>query len=339
MSHHRETDFDRFGLAGPSVEAFDRSLLVTIDFEAFNDVGSFDLWLAALERWAHHSLRQSWGFSVFIALEDIVRLRHQRPDRYREFLDAVRMLNRSGAELYPHNHGVFNARTGEQVEVRPQRMPNYAKRASFFYDVVRRHRLDLREWFDRLLRHYDEFLDQADIPRPGRVAFRAGGWDHGTTPGENSLYVDAVCKAGFAYDSSVTSGTFGTRTYRVGAPFGSNLFLLKPTLTEIAPCWSFDCGAAAASRTSFGAWRRLVSQPQVWASRRRTGAFVVVLHFDHLFRSSGRNGTKPSLSSVNERVDGLFNVMNSLKRSLAFSEAITFEELALSAVPGSGWGD
>jgi hypothetical protein len=338
ISHHRETDFDRFALAGPSVEAFDRSLLVTIDFEAFNHVSSFDLWLAALERWAHHSLRQNWGFSVFIALEDVVQLRHLRPDRYREFLEAAKMLNRSGAEFYPHNHGVFDARTGEQVEVRPQHIPSYTKRASFFYDVVRRHRLDLQDWFKRLLTHYDEFLTQANIPKPKRMAFRAGGWDHGATREENSVYIDAVCDAGFAYDSSVTRGTFGTKDYRLGAPFGSNIFELKGSLTEVAPCWSYDCGMDAVSRTSLGALRQLVGQPQVWVSRRPRGAFVVVLHFDHLFRPDSRMGSGPSLSTVNRRVDRIFKVMTWLKRSLRFSQATTFEQLALSRVAELPWG-
>jgi hypothetical protein len=328
-SHHRETDFDRFDLVGPTIDASGRSLIMTIDFEAFTQVSSFDLWLAALKRWTHHSNRKGWGFSIFIALEDVVQLRHRQPGQYRELLDAMRMLNRIGAEIYPHNHGVFDAHTGEQAEVRPQRIRGYTKRASFFYDVVRRHRLDLQEWLGLLLAHYDEFLKQADIPRPERLAFRAGGWDHGATPEENSLYIEAVCKAGFAYDSSVTRGTFGAREFRIGAPFGSNIFALRPTLTEVAPCWSYDCGADLVSLASMGAIRHLVRQPEVWVRRQREGAFVVVLHFDHLFQMSNRDQGTLSVSTVNRRVDRFFSVMSRAKRLLRLSEAMTLEQLPL----------
>jgi hypothetical protein len=324
----RETDFDRFALAGPSVETYGRNLLLTIDFEAFNHENSLDLWLHALRRWAHHSADRGWGFSIFIALEDVVQLRFQRPDRYQEFLEGLKILHRSGAAFFPHNHGVFDRHTGEQAQSRPQRLLNYPKRASFFYDVVRRHRIDLREWFSELLAHYDQFLEEAGLPRPERTAFRAGGWDHGATREESSLYIDAVCDAEFAYDSSVTGGNFGTKDFRIGAPFGMNTFVLTPTLTEVAPCLSYDCGASWVSRASLSTSRHLLGQPQVWGSRKRPGAFVVVLHFDHLFRQSNR-GENPSLRAVNQRIDRFFSVMSRVKKLLHFSEVPTFDQLSL----------
>jgi hypothetical protein len=303
-------------------------LLLTIDFEGFNHESSFDLWLTALKRWALHSTERGWGFSIFIALEDVVQLRFQRPNRYREFLEDLRTLHRSGAAFFPHNHGVFDSRTGEQAKSRPQRVFNYPKRASFFYDVVRRHRIDLREWLGELLAHYDHFLEEAEIQRPERMAFRAGGWDHGATPEENSLYIDAVCDAEFAYDSSVTGGNFGTKEFRIGAPFGLNTFVLTPTLTEVAPCWSYDCGADWLSLASLSATQGLLAQPQVWSNRKRTGAFVVVLHFDHLLQQRGRDGSL-SLSTINRRIDRFFSVMSLVKKLLRFSEVPTFDQLAL----------
>ena len=144
MRHH-PTDFERFDLAGPALEASGRNLLLTIDFEAF-DPASLDLWLDAMTHWADYSTDGSWGFSIFIALEDIVRLRQNRPDRYRDFLDAAKLLNDSGAIFYPHNHGVFDPHTGSQSPNRPTRIPGYGKRASFFYDDVRRHLFSLPGW-------------------------------------------------------------------------------------------------------------------------------------------------------------------------------------------------
>jgi hypothetical protein len=324
-----DTDFEQFALAGSPVHARDRDLLLTIDFEAFNHQGPLELWLEALERWSLHSAKRGWGFSVFLALEDVVQLRHDRSDQYRAFLDAMRAMACSGAAIYPHNHGVFDSRTGRQAESRPQHVPDYRKRASFFYDVVHRHGADLGEWLGRLLGHYAQFLEDAEILRPERLAFRAGGWDHGATREENALFIDAVCDAGFAYDSSVSSGNFGTKDFRIGASFGSNIFTLKPSLIEVAPCWSYDCGAGSMSRASIGSLGRLVGQPEMWARRRQAGAFVVVLHFDHLFRPSQSGGRGISASTVNRRVDRFFGLMHRLKGLLGLSAAITFEQLAL----------
>jgi hypothetical protein len=328
LVRHHSTDFERFDLAGPALEASGRNLLLTIDFEAFNP-SSLDLWLDAMTHWADYSVGGGWGFSIFIALEDIVRLKQSRPSRYRDFLHAAKILNDCGAIFYPHNHGVFDSRTGIQSPNRPTRIPGYGKRASFFYDVVRRHRLSLRGWLNRLLVHYDEFLSDAGIARPTRLAFRAGGWDHGTTPEENATYIDAVSDAGFTYDSSVTHGVFGTRTFRIGAPFRSNIFTLTSSLVEVASCWSLDCGGAAVSPSSISAMRRLLAQPEVWGSRRAEGAFVTAIHFDHLLRSRRGGPEVISASTVHRRIGRFFQFMSYVRTALRLSSSITFEDLRL----------
>jgi hypothetical protein len=330
-----DTDFERLALAGLPVDPHDRSLLLTIDFEAFNHEGPFELWLEALEQWSLHSMKRRWGFSIFLALEDVLQLSHDRPDRYRAFLGGMKMMHRSGAAIYPHNHGVFDSRTGRQAESRPQHVSGYRKRASFFYDVVHRHGADLEEWIGQLLDHYDHFLEDAEIPRPERLAFRAGGWDHGATREENAVYISALRNAGFAFDSSVTSGTFGTKDFHIGAPFGSNVFVLKPPLIEVAPCWSYDCGVNPISGGSLASFGSLAGQPQVWARRRRAGAFVVVLHFDHLFRPSHGDRRRLSATTINRRVDRFFGLMCRLKRLLRFSEVITFEQLTFVQEPNA----
>jgi hypothetical protein len=325
---HLPTDFERFDLAGPALEASGRNLLLTIDFEAFSPA-SVDLWLDAMTHWADCSMVGGWCSSIFIALEDIVRLRQNRPDRYRDFLDAAKLLHDSGAMFYPHNHGVFDPHTGGQSPNRPTRIPGYGKRASFFYDVARRHRFSLREWLGCLLAQYDEFLSDAGIERPTRLAFRAGGWDHGTTPEENAAYIAAVSDAGFSYDSSVTRGIFGSRTFRIGAPFRSNIFTLTSSLVEVASCWSVDCGGKAVSLTSISAMRRLLAQPSVWASRREEGAFVTVIHFDHLLRAARGEAEVMSPATVHRRIGRFFQFMSYVRTALRLSSAITFEDLRL----------
>jgi hypothetical protein len=323
------TDFGRFGLTKEALEAADRSLVLTIDFEAF-EPRSLDLWLAAMQRWAHHSAAGGWTFSIFIALEDVVRLKHERPAGYAEFMEQVKILHESGANFYPHNHGFFDPITGLQARYRPQRINNYGKRASFFYDIVHRQRMDLQGWLVRLLEFYNGFLSEAGMGPPRRLTFRAGGWDHGATREENRRYINAVSEAGFVYDSSASRGVFGTKSFHVGSSFGHNVVRLTSTLVEVAPCWSLNCGAGLFSRSSLGSLRRLRSQPRVWGSRRSNGAFVAVLHFDHLFHMTNRQQDIGSISpsTVLARVDRFFKLISGVKKALAF-ESITFDELVI----------
>jgi hypothetical protein len=325
-----DSDLFRLDAATP-LGARERSLLLTIDFEAFG-AASLEAWLAATEHWAGRAASTGMKFSVFIALEDVVRLRHDSKDGYADFLQHVKLLHASGVQFYPHNHGFFDPVTGRQAASRPQVIPGYSRRASFFYDIVRRHGLDLDTWLRRLLEHYDEFLSEAGVQRPEQLAFRAGGWDHGSTPAESAAFVTAVSDVGFAHDSSASSGVFGTRTFRVGAPYGSNLYRLTGSLAEVAPCWSLNCGAEWLSRSSVGSIRALLPQRRLWLTRRHEGVFVTVLHFDHLFRpADGNLDSTARRASILRRVDRFFATATSLRSALAL-QSISFEDLRLVPV-------
>jgi hypothetical protein len=322
------TDFERYGLATHILQPVDRSWLVTIDFEGFRH-DSLELWLAGMERWSELSKREGLQFSIFIALEDVVRLRHDDPDGYGDFIAAARALGANGSLFYPHNHGIFDLETGRQAADRPERIDGYAKRASFFYDVVHRHRMDLGAWVMSLREPYLSFLEDCGGRLPTRSAFRAGGWDHGATADESRRYVEAIAAAGFAFDSSASSGVFGTRSWRIGAPFGSNIFAMQAPVVEVASCWSLDCDASLLSKHTARSVLELVAQPRVWASRRTTGALVTVLHFDHLFRPPSSRGTvrraiSPAVAL--DRVERFFKVMSRVREVLNL-QSITFEDL------------
>jgi hypothetical protein len=325
------TDFERYGLSDARLSTAGRTWLLTVDFEAFLP-DSLGNWLEAMEQWASLSARGNWRFSVFLALEDVVRLRAGAQSSYRSFLHAARQLHRAGTRFYPHNHGVFDPTTGLLAPERSHRIPGYRKRASFVYDVIHRHGEDLSNWLRRVIVHYDEFLADAGLPRPDRLAFRAGGWDHGDTLETSRAYLRALEQNWVSYDSSASSGEFGTRTWRVGAPFGSNIFALSPSLVEVAPCWFLNCDAKLVSRHGAATLARLARQPTVWLSRTRPGAFVTVLHFDHLFRTAGPHGSTGAMASphtIEDRVDRFFQLISALRKMLRL-ESITFEQLAIS---------
>jgi hypothetical protein len=326
------TDFERHGLAERRLGINDRAWLLTIDFEAFAPEAVVE-WLKAMQEWARLSAKGGWRFSIFLAVEDVVRLRVASESLYDGFLRVARELSAAGTAFHPHNHGVFDRKTGLLAADRPQHMPGYRKRASFAYDVVHRHRMDLCEWVPEVVAHYDEFLTHAGIPRPDRLAFRAGGWDHGDTAETNRAYARALEQNAFSVDSSASSGVFGTRTWRVGAPFGSNVFALSSSLVEIAPCWSVNCDAGFPTSQTASAVGRLIRQPRLWLSRTAPGAFVTVLHFDHLFRIGGSStaGLAPP-ATVEERLKQFFKLISFLRKALHLKSA-TFDDLSIVDQP------
>jgi hypothetical protein len=132
--------------------------------------------------------------------------------------------------------------------------------------------------------------------------------------------------AGFSIDSSASAGEFGTSTWRVGAPFGANVFWLAPTLLEVAPCWSLDCGAPTISRSTAHSGYELLSQTRLWPPS-RPGALVTVLHFDHLFRDLDTPGASV-IARIDQRIDRLFQRLRHLRRCLRV-KSVSFDGVEL----------
>jgi hypothetical protein len=333
------TDFERFGFARGRLTPKQRDWLLTIDFEAFrpHDVAP---WTTAMRHWAEASRLGGWKFSVFIALEDVARLRVEDEVGYRMFLDAIRDLHRAGARFYPHNHCVFDPTTGRRPQDHDSlRAPvtTYRKRPSLFYDVVYRNKLEFRNWCKTLGGSYEGFLADAGIPRPGQLAFRAGGWDHGVTEEDVADYLAGLADIGVTFDSSASAGVFGTRSWRIGAPFGANTFRLDRSLIEVAACDFVDCGAPVAS-SQFVSWMaRLLLQASVWMPPlRRRGVLVTVIHFDHLFHE-GRGDARRLFSltdagEVGQRIDRFMGWLSYVRR-LSGLTSVTFDELTFDERP------
>jgi hypothetical protein len=315
------TDFERYGIAQGEVTIGNRIFLLTVDFEAFLPT-ELSTWLDAMSYWARAAERGGWETSIFVALEDIVRVRATSAAEYRRFLGAAEAMAAAGATFYPHNHGVFDQRTGVLRGGRSHATPGYPKRASMFFDVVHRHRLRIQDWLRLLRASYEDFLADAQLPVPKEVAFRAGGWDYGGDATEVASFVEGLREAGFSWDSSASDGTYGTRSWRVGAPFGRNVFPLGPDVTEAASCWSADGLAAASRPRRIMNAARLGRQSALW--RGKPGAFVTVFHFNNLLRS----GTPSSPRELEQRVEAFFAGLGRLRAILGLTSG-TFSDISV----------
>jgi hypothetical protein len=314
------TDFERYGISTAPLTVRGRRWLFTVDFEAFRP-GTFDQWITGMEIWAHVSARRGWKSCMFVAVEDVARLRSGPAREYHRFLAAAQEMAACGAVFYPHNHGVFDE-SGRMHADRPQHVPGYPKRASMFFDVVYRHRRDIGEWLSGVRGHYRSWLEDAAIQPPNSIAFRAGGWDYGADEADARAFVAALADGGFSWDSSASSGVFGERSWTVGAAFGRNVFGLASGLTEAAACWGVDGLGALHHPRTVRVLLRPLTQLRLWT--RRPGVFVTVFHFNSLFRHNGANDP----ASVAKRVEAVFARQELLRSALAMPTA-SFDDLEL----------
>ncbi len=327
------TEFEECGLVEDRIALKGRHLLLTVDFEAFSPE-HVPLWCEAMREWARCAERHRLPFSFFIAVEDVVRLRNARPDLYGEFLAAASMLVRAGSVFYAHNHGAFDPDTGRLLATGEARetVPGYRKRLSLFHSVVYRQQQSLSAWLVKVRELHERFLQEVGGTSVTRPAFRAGGWDYGSTALDFETYLKALREAGFSIDSSACAGVFGTPTWRVGTTFGANAYVCVGGIVELAPCWVVDCGIDSLAGQG---WRQVLPlrlQRDLWTGG--GGACVVVLHFDHLF--SLREGADPRpfvLTDPNRiagRIARLCRLFSALRHVLRFQGG-TFESVSLDA--------
>ncbi len=328
------TDLETAGLSTGRLASASRDWLITVDFEAFAPA-DIDLWSKAMLVWAECAWSAGLSFSIFIAVEDVATVRAADPAGYARFLSAVRAMHDAGCTFHPHNHQFFDLDTGVRPRVMGEggdRAPGYRKRISLYYDVVHREGWPLRAWLELVGAGYRRFLADAGVPEPPRRAFRAGGWDNGSTAEELRDYVESLTVLGYAYDSSATSGEYGTRTWRIGAPYGENVFGLGGGMTEVAPTFSLDCDAPAGRRGVHGTRAALIGS-RALAARPKPGVITTVLHFDHLFRATHSGGHTAFAirgeANVARRIRAHFRAMSRLRRLLRVQRTVDFGELTL----------
>jgi hypothetical protein len=75
------------------------------------------------------------------------------------------------------------------------------------------------------------------------LAFRPGGWDHGSSSQDTRLYYAALMAAGLVANSGLSTGNFAGANWRVGNDVGHNLATVTvedKTITEVSPTASPD---------------------------------------------------------------------------------------------------
>ena len=275
------SDLEDAGLRIADAHPSGRSLVVTVDFEAFRPA-SMPQWRAAMSAWAEEAAARTLPTVFFVSVEHVLRLRAADPQAHSDLIDGLRELVRGGAELQAHNHCAFDEQTGAPLrdgEIAAH-VPGYEKRPSMFYDVVRHNGIPIDEWIPRVVASLGRLRAEAGQPE-APIAFRPGGWDSGGNASEIAAYVAALAGSGVTYDSSASHGDYGSRSWRVGLPFERNVFVLRGGVVEVATTSAWNYGSR---RQEARALFRVLAQPQAYLPPTREGVLVPTLHFDHLVR-------------------------------------------------------
>jgi hypothetical protein len=156
----------------------------------------------------------------------------------------LKAMAEAGDDCELHLHGPLNftlierLRSQEKLHIRGLReaVDHYRQRRSFFYQSV--YRGGYRELVSSLT--YGKRLLETSLYDGNKqvLAFRPGGWDHGSSQRDTLLYFQALGDAGLIANSGLSQGDFDGKNWRVGNDPGRNLatvFAGDKKLVEVSP--------------------------------------------------------------------------------------------------------
>ena len=163
----------------------------------------------------------------------------------KEMIADLAMMVKSGDDCELHLHGPLNRELFEQLRSEHRlhvkhsgldKLPDYKQRKSFFFRTFYR-----RGYQDLVnsLSYGKSLLETAVYDGKQQVlAFRPGGWDHGSSTQDTLLYFKALSDVGLVANSGLVTGKFGSPDWKVGNTPGSNLATVQAgdtSITEVSP--------------------------------------------------------------------------------------------------------
>src|SRR5262245_9698052 len=166
-------------------------------------------------------------------------------DGTREIINRLACMTAAGDDCQLHLHGSMDGRLLDYMRSQDKLHPRvgelddaepYRLRRSFFFNSF------YREGFRELvtgLTYGKLLLEKAVYDGKAPVlAFRPGGWDHGSSSSNAYIYFAALSASGLAANSGLATGEFGGDTFRVGGSPGNNIATVHVgdrSITEVSP--------------------------------------------------------------------------------------------------------
>jgi len=169
----------------------------------------------------------------------------QLKDGTQQLIDHLACMTAAGDDCQLHLHGSMDRRLVDYMRSHEKLHPRvgeiddaepYRLRRSFFFNSF------YREGFRDLvtgLTYGKLLLEKAIYDGKAPVlAFRPGGWDHGSSSSNAYLYFAALSASGLAANSGLATGEFGGNTFQVGGTPGNNIASVHigdRSITEVSP--------------------------------------------------------------------------------------------------------
>ena len=165
--------------------------------------------------------------------------------RCRAMIGDLRAMTGAGDDCELHLHGPLNRELLEQLKVEEklhvrgsglEGQDHYRQRRSFFFQSF------YREGYRALVASltYGKRLLETSVydGKMQVLAFRPGGWDHGSNNQDTLMYFRALSDSGLIANSGLSQGDFSGKNWRVGDDPGHNLAVVsagEKNLFEVSP--------------------------------------------------------------------------------------------------------
>jgi len=226
-------------------EDFEPAVTSAADIDEMRDAMRFAAELSARYQipWTHFVDVNTLA-PAFIAEDAAIR------QRSREMIDDLKGMIARGDDCQLHLHGAMDERLlasmrqTDRLHARSSGIDTlqpYRQRRSFFFNAFYaegyRNLVVSLTYGKRLLEKslYDD--------KPAVLAFRPGGWDHGSSSQDTRLYYAALMAAGLTANSGLSTGNFASANWRIGNNVGHNLATVTvedKTINEVSPTASPD---------------------------------------------------------------------------------------------------
>ena len=226
-------------------EDFEPAVTSAADIDEMRDAMRFATELSARYQipWTHFVDVNTLA-PAFIAEDAAIR------QRSRDMIDDLKGMIARGDDCQLHLHGAMDERLlasmrqTERLHARSSGIDTlqpYRQRRSFFFNAFYaegyRNLVVSLTYGKRLLEKslYDD--------KQAVMAFRPGGWDHGSSSQDTRLYYAALMAAGLTANSGLSTGNFASANWRIGNNVGHNLATVTiedKTINEVSPTASPD---------------------------------------------------------------------------------------------------
>jgi hypothetical protein len=165
--------------------------------------------------------------------------------RSREMIADLKSMIAHGDDCQLHLHGAMDERLlaslrqTERLHAKASGIESvqpYRQRRSFFFNAFYAEgyrNLVVSLTYGKRLLEKSLYDDQQAV-----LAFRPGGWDHGSSSQDTRLYYAALMAAGLTASSGLSTGNFASANWRVGNDAGHNLATVTvddKTVIEVSP--------------------------------------------------------------------------------------------------------